>query len=191
MPSDPGCFRPGPQRPLTLRAQRLRISALMGPRTSQPKSRLRSRPPEDPRRLWRDFVADRGLNASRAREAVVDVFLATSAHVDLQSLYDIARRRHSGVSFATVYRTMKLLEEAGIAHARRFGDAKGAVFEVAVGRSHHDHLICENCGRIVEFVNPQVERLQDEIAAEHGFTLDRHRHELYGMCPTCRGSRRS
>jgi len=52
------------------------------------------------------------------------------------------------------------------------------VFEVAVGRSHHDHLICERCGRIVEFVTPEVERLQDEIAAAHGFIMNRHRHEL-------------
>ena len=159
----------------------------MGPRATHAKLRSRVRSPDEPRRLWRNFLADRGLNSSKTRDAVVDVFLGTSTHVDLQSLFDIARRRHSGVSFATVYRTMKLLEEAGIAHARRFGDAKGTVFEVAVGRSHHDHLICGRCGLIVEFVNPQVEKLQDEIAAAHGFTLDRHRHELYGTCEGCRG----
>jgi Fur family ferric uptake transcriptional regulator len=163
----------------------------MGPRVSQTKVRSRSSVPDDPRRRWRDFVAERRLNASKTREAVVDVFLGTSAHLDLQSLFDMARRQHAGVSFATVYRTMKLLEEAGIAHARRFGDAKGTVFEVAIGRSHHDHLICERCGRIVEFVNPEVERLQDEIAAAHGFTMNRHRHELYGTCASCRDSRKS
>ena len=60
-----------------------------------------------------------------------------------------------------------------------------------MGRSHHDHLICERCGRIVEFVNPEVERLQDEIAAAHGFTMNRHRHELYGTCAACRDPRKS
>ena len=163
----------------------------MGPRGSQQKVRSRSVTPDDPRRRWRAFVAERRLNSSRTREAIVDVFLATSAHLDLQTLFEIARRQHAGISFATVYRTMKLLEEAGIAHARRFGDAKGTVFEVAVGRSHHDHLICERCGRIVEFVNPEVERLQDEIAAEHGFIMNRHRHELYGTCAACRDPRKS
>jgi Fur family transcriptional regulator, ferric uptake regulator len=177
------CLRPGP---LTLSGLRPRVFGFMGPRPSQPKVRSRSGVPEDPRTRWRDFVAARRLNSSRTREAIVDVFLGTSAHLDLQSLFEIARRQHAGVSFATVYRTMKLLEEAGIAHARRFGDAKGTVFEVAVGRSHHDHLICERCGRIVEFVNPEVERLQDEIAAAHGFTMNRHRHELYGVCASCR-----
>jgi Fur family ferric uptake transcriptional regulator len=136
--------------------------------------------------LWRSFVAERGLNASKTRDDVVAVFLQTTAHVDLQSLHEAVRRRHPGIGFATVYRTMKLLEDAGIAHARRFGDAKETLYEVAAGRSHHDHLICESCGKIVEFVSPEVERLQDGIAAKHGFALARHRHELYGRCPECR-----
>ena len=81
---------------------------------------------------------------------------------------------------------MKLLEEAGIAHTRRFGNTKETLYEVATGRAHHDHLICEQCGRIIEFFSPEVERLQDRIATKYGFTLSRHRHELYGTCPDCR-----
>jgi len=142
------------------------------------------------RELWRAFLAEKGLNASKTREAVVELFLGTKAHVDLQTLYEVARKKHAGVGFATVYRTMKLLEEAGLAHARRFGEAKGTLYEVAVGRAHHDHLICERCGRIVEFVDADVEGLQDKIAHRHGFTLSRHRHELYGVCAECRGGRR-
>jgi Fur family ferric uptake transcriptional regulator len=141
--------------------------------------------------MLRNFLSSRGLNASKTRDAVVDAFLATQGHIDLQSLVETARRLHAGVSFATVYRTMKLLEEAGIATARRFGDARGTLFEVAIGRTHHDHLICLSCGRIVEFVQPEVERLQDEIAAAHGFSLEQHRHELYGTCATCRRGRRA
>ncbi|HEY7372072.1 MAG TPA: Fur family transcriptional regulator [Polyangia bacterium] len=140
----------------------------------------------DPHRLWRDFVSERGLHVSKTRDAVVDVFLKTKEHVDLQTLFELARKSHPGVGFATVYRTMKLLEEAGIAHPRRFGDAKETRYEVAAGRSHHDHLICEGCGQIIEFVSPEVERIQDRIASRHGFTLSRHRHELYGLCPDCR-----
>ena len=141
---------------------------------------------EDPKSPWQAYLRRKGLKTTHQREAIVDAFLRTSGHVALEDLLANARKKHPGVGLATVYRTVKLLEEAGIAHARRFGDAKGTVFEVAVGRSHHDHLICERCGLIVEFVNPQVERLQDEIAASHGFTLDRHRHELYGTCEGCR-----
>ena len=78
---------------------------------------------------------------------------------------------------------MKLLEEAGIAHARHFGDASETLYEVAAGRAHHDHLICERCGRIVEFDSPEVEQLQDQDRDQYGFTLSRHRHELYGVLP--------
>ncbi|HEY4188222.1 MAG TPA: transcriptional repressor [Polyangia bacterium] len=141
--------------------------------------------------IWRTFLVDKGLNASKTRDDVVAVFLETKAHIDLQSLHEAVRRRHPGIGFATVYRTMKLLEDAGLAHARRFGDAKETLYEVAAGRSHHDHLICESCGKIVEFVSPEVERLQDGIASRHGFALSRHRHELYGTCAECRTTARS
>ena len=141
---------------------------------------------DDARRLWRAFSAERGLNVSKARDAVVDVFFSTREHASLQDLFEAARRQHAGVSFATVYRTMRLLDEAGLADARNFGDGKSTLYEVAVGRSHHDHLICESCGRIVEFVDEDVEALQDKIARRHGFSLLRHRHELYGLCSECR-----
>jgi Fur family ferric uptake transcriptional regulator len=140
---------------------------------------------EETLRIWKSFLINKGLNASKTRDDVVAVFLETTTHIDLQSLHEAVRRRHPGIGFATVYRTMKLLEDAGLAHARRFGDAKETLYEVAAGRSHHDHLICQSCGKIVEFVSPEVERLQDGIAAKHGFELNRHRHELYGRCPEC------
>jgi len=151
-----------------------------------PKRRPNRRASEETERIWKAFLSNKGLNASKTRDDVVAVFLDTTTHIDLQSLHEAVRRRHPGIGFATVYRTMKLLEDAGLAHARRFGDAKETLYEVAAGRSHHDHLICENCGKIVEFVSPEVERLQDGIAAKHGFELNRHRHELYGRCAECK-----
>lgn len=159
-------------------------------------TRPRERTPQrkrsaDPQLIWRVFLDERGLNASKARDAVVTTFLESKEHVDLQALYARAKRRQPGVGFATVYRTMKLLEEAGIAHARRFGNTKETLYEIAVGRAHHDHLICERCGEIVEFVDEEVEALQDRIAERHGFSLSRHRHELYGVCAGCRGPGKS
>src|SRR3954469_2512818 len=147
-------------------------------------------PLEKNEKVWRAFLIERGLNASKTRDDVVAVFLQTKAHIDLQALHAAVRKRHPGIGFATVYRTMKLLEDAGLAHARRFGDAKETLYEVAVGRSHHDHLICQSCGRIVEFMSQEVERLQDQIAAKHGFALSRHHHELYGTCSECAPPRR-
>jgi Fur family ferric uptake transcriptional regulator len=151
----------------------------------------REKTAENPQRQWREFVSEKRLHASKTRELVVDIFLKTKEHIDLQSLFERTRRAQPGVGFATVYRTMKLLEEAGIAHTRRFGNTKETLYEVAVGKSHHDHLICEQCGRIVEFVSPEVERIQDRIANRHGFTLSRHRHELYGVCADCRAGRKA
>jgi Fur family transcriptional regulator, ferric uptake regulator len=151
-----------------------------------PKRRTTRPASEETGRVWKTFLVNKGLNASKTRDDVVAVFLETTTHIDLQSLHEAVRRRHPGIGFATVYRTMKLLEDAGLAHARRFGDAKETLYEVAAGRSHHDHLICESCGKIVEFVSPEVERLQDGIAVKHGFELNRHRHELYGRCGECR-----
>ena len=141
---------------------------------------------DEARRRWRAFMDERGLSASKARDAIVEVFFATTEHAGLQQIFEAARRRHAGVGFATVYRTMKLLDEAGLAHARNFGTGRTTLYEVAVGRAHHDHLICEGCGSIVEFFDPEVEAQQEQIARRHGFALMRHRHELYGLCPQCR-----
>jgi Fur family ferric uptake transcriptional regulator len=138
------------------------------------------------RRMWHAFTSKRELKTSKTRDAVVDVFFETTAHASLQDLFDAARKRHEAVSFTTVYRTMKLLDEAGLADARKFGEGKSTLYEVAAGRSHHDHLICDSCGCIVEFVDDEVEELQDAIARKHGFALRRHRHELYGLCANCR-----
>jgi Fur family transcriptional regulator, ferric uptake regulator len=145
---------------------------------------------DESRQVWKAFSSGRGLNESKVRDAVVETFFATSEHIDLQTLFTTARKRHPSVSYTTVYRTMKLLDEAGLAHSRHFGDARGTLYEVAAGRAHHDHLICDSCGRIVEFVNDEMEELQNQVAARHGFTLLRHRHELYGRCSACSKSRR-
>jgi Fur family ferric uptake transcriptional regulator len=138
------------------------------------------------KRPWRAFVTDRRLNESKTREAVVDTFLESSDHVDLATLHERVRRTNPHVGMATVYRTMKLLEEAGLAQARDFG-GRNTIYEVAVGREHHDHLICESCGTIVEFVSEPIERQQESVAARHGFELRRHKHELFGLCAKCRG----
>ena len=88
------------------------------------------------------------------------------------------------IGYATVYRTLKLLKECGLAYERHFGDGVSR-YEVAWDDEHHDHLICIDCGKIVEFEDEGIEKLQHDVAAKHGFTLVRHRLELYGMCPDC------
>jgi Fur family transcriptional regulator, ferric uptake regulator len=143
----------------------------------------RSRDPEEVKGPLRAFLKEKKLYESKTRDLVVDTFLAADEHLGVEALLEKVRRKNPSVGFATVYRTMKLLVEAGLAHERDFG-TRTTLYEVA-GRDHHDHLVCERCGVVVEFINPQIEKLQDRVATKHGFELRRHRHELFGLCPRC------
>ena len=102
------------------------------------------------------------------------------------------RAKDPRVGYATVYRTLKLLTECGVANERRFGDGLTR-YELADDRTHHDHIICIECGKITEFEEPRIEVLQEEIASRHGYELRSHKHEMYGVCPDClkRGKRRN
>jgi Fur family ferric uptake transcriptional regulator len=149
-------------------------------------TRISSRARQEPKRHWRAYLERKGLKTTQQREAIVDAFLRSSGHVALEDLLSSARRKHPSVGLATVYRTVKLLEEAGIAAARHFGPGQ-TLYEVAEGRAHHDHLICERCGFITEFESEEIEVLQDTAARRLGFNVLRHRHELFGLCEKARG----
>ena len=141
---------------------------------------------KDPKAPWRAYLQRKGLKTTQQREAIVDAFLRSSGHVALEDLLASARRKHPGVGLATVYRTVKLLEEAGIAAARHFGPGQ-TLYEIAEGRAHHDHLICDSCGFITEFESDEIEELQDGLAQKLGFNVLRHRHELFGLCEKAQG----
>ena len=137
------------------------------------------------RERWRAYIEERGLNTTAQREAIVEQFLRTRDHVSIEDLMTKVRKRQPKVGYATVYRTLKLLVDSGLAVERQFGDGQ-ARYEV-VG-DHHDHLICMKCGLILEFEDDEIERLQDKIAERlGGFTVLRHRHELYGLCAKAAG----
>ena len=125
------------------------------------------------------------LNTTTQREAIVDQFLKTQEHISIEELLARVRKRHARVGYATVYRTLKLLVDSGLAVERHFGDGQSR-YEV-VGE-HHDHLICASCGLILEFEDDEIEALQEKIAQRLGnFIVVRHRHELYGLCPKAAG----
>ena len=138
----------------------------------------------EPGEMLKAQLAQRGLKSTRQRTLIVDTFLAAKGHLDVDSLLAEVRRADPRISAATVYRTMKLLAELGIAHAQRFGDGHTR-YESAVDRHHHDHLICTRCGAIIEFENDRIEALQDSVARRHGFKVTRHKLELYGLCHNC------
>jgi Fur family ferric uptake transcriptional regulator len=135
-----------------------------------------------------DFVRKHGLKSTQQRDVIVDQFLKSSGHISIDDLLTRVKRKNPNIGYATVYRTMKLLTECGIAAARQFGDGQTR-FEVMLDEHHHhDHLICLSCGLILEFENHTIEKLQDEMASElGGFTLVRHKLELYGLCPKASG----
>jgi Fur family ferric uptake transcriptional regulator len=121
---------------------------------------------------------------TRERIAIIEAILAASDHFDAEKLYLDLRSRENLVSRATVYRTLDLLVQSGLVDRSRFrSDAFS--YEPMHGRAHHDHMVCSACGRVIEFVSAEIERLQEEACAEHGFDLHSHRLTIFGLCARC------
>jgi Fur family ferric uptake transcriptional regulator len=124
------------------------------------------------------------LRSTAQRRLVTDTFFRSQGHLSIEDLLAQVREHDPKVGYATVYRTLKLLKDSGLANERHFGDGVSR-YEVAHEDAHHDHLICTKCGTIVEFEDPEIEAAQEQLAKRHGFKLTRHKHELYGLCPEC------
>lgn len=138
------------------------------------------------RRAFIDYLRRNGLALTPQRSVIVEMFLHTRGHLTTEQLYDLVRERDPGMGQATVYRTVKLLAEAGLVEALDMGDGVTR-YEWCYGAEHHDHLVCIRCGRKTEIVDQEIERRQEELARGHGFSLTRHRMVLFGVCPDCRG----
>lgn len=120
-----------------------------------------------------------GLRMTEQRRVIARVLQASDDHPDVEELYARASAVDAGISIATVYRTVKLFEESGILERLEFGDGR-ARYEDAE-RDHHDHLIDLHSGEVIEFVDPEIEELQERIAAKLGYDLRGHKLELYGV----------
>jgi len=136
------------------------------------------------RALLSTHMAKKGLRSTDQRRLIVETFFKSPNHVSIEELLAQVRVQDPKVGYATVYRTLKLLTECGVAFERRFGDGL-ARYELADEETHHDHLICIDCGSIVEFEEPRIETLQEAVAESHGYELRSHKHELYGICGDC------
>lgn len=139
------------------------------------------------KQLFREYLAQKGLKSTRQREIILDEFLRCTTHPSTEDLYLRLRRKHPGIGYSTVHRTLKLFAECGIAEEVNFGDGQTR-YESSSRMEHHDHLICRSCGAILEFEDPRIEQLQKEVAARHGFVIENHRLELYGRCGKCVGN---
>ena len=130
--------------------------------------------------VLREHIGKKGLRLTQQRLLISEIFFEQEGHhANIDELYQRVRKRNPSVGYATVYRTLKLLTECGLANSMQFGDGTRR-FEPAT--DHHDHLICTECGKIVEFENEEIETIQEEIATKHQFSLTSHKMELYGTC---------
>ncbi len=136
--------------------------------------------------ILRSFIESKGIRRSKQRERVLEIFLQTERHLTVQELNELINKEYFKVGVATVYRTMKLACEAGLAREIDFGDGNKR-YEHLYGHEHHDHLICIECGSFEEIKNSRIEEEQKRVAERYGYDLVRHRHILYGICPKCKG----
>jgi Fur family ferric uptake transcriptional regulator len=137
---------------------------------------------EAEKRALARYLREHDLKRTRQREAILEAFLDAPGHVSSDQLHRTLRESHPNIGYTTVYRTMKLLSDAGLAQEHHFD---GGVTRYEIEHQHHDHLVCIRCGKIAEFESKLIEASQAEIAREYGFRVLHHRHELYGHCAEC------
>ena len=129
-------------------------------------------------------ISKNHLRLTRQRREVFEVFAGMARHVTAEEVWREAAKRTPGVGLSTIYRTLNLFCRFGLAEARQFGDGHRR-YDPVYNKQHHDHLICTRCGRITEFENRHIERLQEQVARRHHFRIQEHKLELYGFCSGC------
>ncbi len=140
----------------------------------------------DENRLVSKF-RDAGIQVTPQRLIIAGTLFRSGKHASAEELYFLVREKHSKIGLATVYRTLHLLKDKGLVEEHRFND-EFSRYEVK-SLTHHDHMICIECGAVVEFGQPVIERLQDLAAQEHNFTIVSHRLDIYGICGKCQSRR--
>jgi len=151
----------------------------MGP---LPQSR-KVRSPEEAR--FEAFLRSKKLKLTGERLTILASIFQRESHFDAETLHALLRTEGGDISRATVYRTLDLLVQSGLVRKNSLG-ASHANYEAAHGDEHHDHLICLNCNKVVEFYRPDLENLQEGICADHGFKLVHHSLQIFGLCPACK-----
>lgn len=138
--------------------------------------------------VFKERLKKQGFKSTAQRDDIARVFFQAQRHISIDELYREVKRVNPRIGYATVYRTMKLLKENDLATESHFHDGE-ARYESALEARHHDHLICEGCGKIDEFSESKIEALQGEVARRFGFRISGHKLELYGLCRACQKKR--
>ena len=138
--------------------------------------------------IFLEHIQKAGLRRTGQRDLILEIFLKTEEHLTSEDLYFLVHRKDPSVGHTTVYRTLKLLTEAGLAREVRFGDNK-TYYEHHYNHAHHDHMICTECGRVIEFFSQDIENLQDQMADKFGFRPTHHSLRMWGVCSDCQEQR--
>ncbi len=136
------------------------------------------------KRVFETHLKKVGLKHSHQRQVILEEFLKHHSHLSVEDLYRMAKLRDARIGFSTVFRTVKLLKESGIAREVVLADGISR-FEHNYKHPHHDHLICTSCNRTVEFFVPEIEDLQEQVAKKYHFKMRHHVMVLYGLCQDC------
>ena len=134
--------------------------------------------------IFLEHIQKAGLRKTAQRDLILEIFLRTEERLTSEDLFWLVQKQDPSVGHTAVYRTLKLLSEAGLAREVRFGDNK-TYYEHHFKHEHHDHMICTECGKVIEFVSPEIETLQDQMADKFGFRLSHHSLRMWGACAEC------
>ena len=132
-----------------------------------------------------DFLKKKDLKLTRQREEILTSFIKIDRHLSVEDLYNVVKNRDSSIGQATVFRTLKLLCDANVARVVDLGD-KMVRYEHKYGHEHHDHLVCVKCGKSIEVVDPEIERLQGKLCKKFSFLANKHILQIFGICKQCK-----
>jgi Fur family transcriptional regulator, ferric uptake regulator len=137
---------------------------------------------------FKNFLRERGLTFTSTRNAILGGIVASEGHFDAAELHDLLKRKGETLSAATIYRALPLFVRSGIIRETLRAGGRSR-YEHALGHDHHDHLECIACGRIIEFKDDELEKLQEKVCRKNGFTAVEHRLGIRGYCAACRTKR--
>jgi len=140
---------------------------------------------KEPHRRFLEFLRSRNLKLTAQRSVVLDTLVDSCKHCTAEELHEKARKADPHLGLSTVYRNVKLLEEAGLVTAHNYEDASTRYEMCEPSGCRHDHLICDQCGAIIDVPDPEIEELCQRLAQNHGARLHGHRLYLYGLCSAC------
>ncbi len=133
-----------------------------------------------------ELIKNKGMKITKHKLAVLELF-GNYKHLDAMQIYALLQQKKIGISIATVYRILTNFENNNIIEKHNFNNEQ-CIYELVIENDHHDHLICLKCKKVIEFINNEIEKLQQQIAQENNFTIINHNLNIYGICNECQNT---